>query len=169
MHASLRKKELNSGRFFLWDWWLDSGELAMSDLTVRQLAFVEAYSADGNAARAARVAGYAEKSAKVMACRLTKDNRIAAEIAKRRAANAEQFQITKDDVLAGFLSAIHMAREQQNPGAMISGLVQIAKMLGFYDPERISVALSGDAERLRAKFESLSDEELLAIASARQP
>jgi hypothetical protein len=136
-------------------------------LTVRQLAFVEAYSADGNAARAARVAGYAEKSAKVMACRLTKDNRIAAEIAKRRAANAEQFQITKDDVLAGVLSAINMARDQQNPGTMISGLVQIAKMLGFYEPERISLALSLDAERRLAKFVAMTDAELLMIAEGR--
>lgn len=136
-------------------------------LTARQLAFVEAYSADGNAARAARVAGYAEKSAKVMACRLTKDNRIAAEIAKRRAANAEQFQITKVDVLAGVLSAINMAHEQQNPGVMIGGLVQIAKMLGFYEPEVHTVHLSGDAERLKAKFVAMTDAELLMIAQGR--
>ncbi|KFB72992.1 terminase small subunit [Candidatus Accumulibacter contiguus] len=69
----------------------------MSPLTTRQLAFVDAYCADGNAARAARAAGYAEKSAKVMACRLTKDNRIAAQIALRRAENAAKFEITKEE------------------------------------------------------------------------
>lgn len=136
-------------------------------LTPRQLAFVDAYSIDGNAARAARAAGYAEGSAKVVACRLTKDNRIAAEIAKRRAANAEKLEITKEQVLAQIVEAINMAREQQNPAVMISGCVQLAKLCGFFEPERMEMTLSAEGERLRAKFEAMSDEELLAIATGR--
>lgn len=45
-------------------------------LTARQEKFVEHCAVYGNATEAAQLAGYAEKSAKVMACRLTKDNRI---------------------------------------------------------------------------------------------
>lgn len=132
-------------------------------LTPRQLAFVDAYSIDGNAARAARAAGYAEGSAKVVACRLTKNNRIAAEIAKRRAVNAEKLEITKEQVLAQIVEAINMARAQQNPAAMISGCVQLAKLCGFYEPERVEMALNADGGRMRATFAAMSDEELLAI------
>jgi len=153
----------------------------MSPLTTRQLAFVDAYCADGNAARAARAAGYAEKSAKVMACRLTKDNRIAAQIALRRAENAAKFEITKeegrsdrrnierDQVIAGILSAIEMAREQQNPAAMISGLVQVAKLCGFYEPEVRRIEVSGSAARVQAKYAAMSDDELLSIVCRGQP
>ena len=137
-------------------------------LTPRQLAFVDAYSIDGNAARAARAAGYAEGSAKVVACRLTKNNRVAAEIAKRRTANAEKLEVTKEQVLAQIVEAINMARAQQNPAVMISGCVQLAKLCGFFEPERVSVGFGGDAERLRAKFKAMSDEELLAMAEKRE-
>ena len=132
--------------------------------TLRQLAFIDAYSVDGNAARAARAAGYAESSAKVVACRLTKDNRIAAEIAKRRAANAEKLEITKEQVLAQIVEAINMARDQKNPAVMIGGCVQLAKLCGFFEPERFSVEVGTDLERFRARFAAMSDEELLAIA-----
>ncbi|KFB69283.1 terminase small subunit [Candidatus Accumulibacter vicinus] len=134
-------------------------------LTARQEKFVEHCALSGNATEAARLAGYAEKSAKVMACRLTKDNRIAARIASRRAENAAKFEITKEEVIAGILSAIEMALEQQNPAAMISGLVQIGKLCGFYEPEVRRIELSGSAERLQAKFAAMSDDELLELAA----
>lgn len=136
-------------------------------LTARQEKFVEHCAVCGNAAEAARLAGYAEKSAKVMACRLTKDNRIAARIASRRAENAEKFAITRDEVIAGILSAIDMAREQQNPAAMIGGWVQIAKLCGLYTPEVSRIELSGSAARLQAKFQAMSDDDLLRIIAAK--
>lgn len=140
----------------------------MRPLTARQLAFVEAYSADGNAARAARAAGYAGSSAKVIAHRLTKDNRIAAEIAKQRAANAEKLEITKEQVLAQIVEAINMARDQQNPAVMIGGCVQLAKLCGFFEPEVLKVRLSTDAEQLQAKLVAMSDEELYEIVASAQ-
>jgi hypothetical protein len=137
----------------------------VTDLTSRQAKFVDHYVICGNAAEAARLAGYSAKSAKVRACRLTKDNRVAAEIGKRQAENAVQLALTKDDVIAGLLGAINMAREQQNPAAMIGGLVQLGKMCGFYEPEVGRIELSGDGERLQAKFAAMSDRELLTIAT----
>lgn len=134
-------------------------------LTARQEKFVEHCALSGNATEAARLAGYAEKSAKVMACRLTKDNRIAARIALRRAENAAKFEITKEEVIAGILNAIEMAREQQNPAAMISGLVQVAKLCGFYEPEVRRIDLSDSAVCLQAKFAAMSDDKLLELAA----
>lgn len=137
-------------------------------LTARQEKFVEHCAHCGNATEAARLAGYAEKSAKVMACRLTKDNRIAARIASRRAENAAKFAITREDVIAGVLGVIDMAREQQNPAAMISGWVQIAKLCGFYAPEVSRIEVSGNAARLQAKFRAMSDDELLELIAPRK-
>lgn len=72
--------------------------------------------------------------------------------------------MTKQDVVAGILSAIQMGREQQNPAVMIQGCVQIAKLLGYFEPEVVNVGVSDDLSRLRAKFAAMSDAELLAIA-----
>ena len=137
----------------------------MSALTARQEKFVEHYTTCSNATQSAVRAGYSSKTARVIGSENLLKPAVKAAIEARQRVFAQELRITKGDVLAGLLSAINMAREQQNPGAMISGLVQIAKMLGYFEPERISVALSGDAERLQAKFVAMSDTELLAIAA----
>ena len=132
-------------------------------LSPRQEKFVEHYSLCGNAAEAARLAGYSPRSAKVQACRLTNDNRVIAEITKRQKAYQRELQITKDDVLAGLLSAIQLAKEQQNPSAMISGLAQIAKLCGFYEPDVSRVVISDESLRLKHQLAAMSDDELLAV------
>lgn len=134
-----------------------------SNLSVRQEKFVEHYALCGNAAEAARLAGYSARSAKVQACRLTNDNRVIAEIAKRRKAYQQELQITKDDVVIGLLGAIKMAREQKNPAGMVAGLVQIAKLCGFYEPAVSRIEISGEALLLKHRFAAMSDDELLAV------
>lgn len=132
-------------------------------LSVRQEKFVEQYALSGNAAEAARLAGYSAKSAKIRACRLTKDNRIATEIAQRHRAYQQELQITKEELVSGILNAIRIAREQQNPAVMISGLTQIARICGFFEPETPRLEFSGDSERLKAMFAAMSDDALLAL------
>ena len=136
-------------------------------LSHRQEKFVEHYSLCGNAAEAARLAGYSARSAKVQACRLTNDNRVIAEIAKRRRAYQQELQITKDDVVVGLLNAIQLAKEQQNPSAMISGFSQVAKLCGFYEPDVSRIEISDESLRLRHQFAAMSDDELLAVIARR--
>jgi hypothetical protein len=69
-------------------------------------------------------------------------------------------------VIAALLGTIEMAKDQANPAAMIRGLVEIAKMLGYYAPEVVKVPLSEDAERLRQRYEAMSDEELYTAMAA---
>ena len=140
----------------------------MRALSARQEKFVEHYAICSNATEAARLAGYSAKTARVIGSENLLKPAVKEAVEGRQRVFAQELRITKGDVLAGLLNAVNMAHEQQSPGAMISGLVQIAKMLGFYEPEVHKVHLSGDAEKLRAKFETLSDDDLLAIASARQ-
>ena len=47
---------------------------------------------------------------------------------------------------------------------MIRGWVEIARMLGRYEPEEVEVRVGAEDAVLRAKYEALSDEELMAIA-----
>ena len=138
-------------------------------ITFRQERFAEEYVLCGNATEAARRAGYSKKTARQIAAENLTKPVVLEAIRALQAENSTQFEIAKEDVIRGILSAINMAREQKNPGAMISGCVQLAKLMGFYDPEVSWVELSDDAGRLKAKFASMSDEELLKIVAAASP
>jgi phage terminase small subunit len=66
-------------------------------------------------------------------------------------------------VLAGLLEAVEQARVQSNPMAMVSGLREIGKMLGFYAPEvkKVDLNVAGQVELKR--MNQMSDAELLQI------
>lgn len=140
----------------------------MNKLTSRQQVFVDQYLLTGNGSEAARLAGYSAKTARAIAAENLTKPAVVVAIRERQAGYAAQLQITKDDVIAGILSAINMAREQQNPGAMISGCVQLAKLCGFFEPERVAIDVSGDAARLKAEFAAMTDDELMAICLQRE-
>jgi len=132
-------------------------------LTTRQALFVDHYALCGNAAEAARLAKYSVKTARVIG----QENLLKPAVKQALQARQQAFQaelgVTKCEVIAGLLSAIQMGREQGNPAVMIAGLVQVAKLCGFYEPEKVNLTLSADGKRLSAKFSSMSDDELLAI------
>ncbi len=138
-------------------------------LTVRQGKFVEHYTVCGNAAEAARLAGYSAKTARVIGPENLLKPAVKAAVEARQRVFAQELGITKEEVIAGILSAIEMAREQQNPAAMISGLVQVAKLCGFYEPEVRRIEVSGSAARVQAKYAAMSDDELLSIICRGQP
>lgn len=132
-------------------------------LTVRQGKFVEHYALCGNAAEAARLAGYSARSARVTGPETLSNPAVKQALAARQRVFQTELEVTKEGVISGLLGAIQMGREQQNPAAIIAGLVQIAKLCGFYEPEKVNLTLSADGERLSAKFAAMSDDELLAI------
>lgn len=132
-------------------------------LSQKQEKFVDFYAISGNSTDAARQAGYSTKTARVIGQENLLKPVIKEALEARRASFRADLSLTKDDVVSGLLSAIQMGRDQQNPAVMISGLVQIAKMLGFYEPEQVSIQLSAGGDRLRAKYEAMTDEQLLAI------
>jgi len=76
----------------------------------------------------------------------------------------QQCKYKRDDVLNGLSEAIEQAKMQADPTAQIAGWREIAKICGFYAPETKKIELGGSARRLLARFESLSDDELLQIA-----
>lgn len=139
----------------------------MTQLTSRQQKFVDSYVLSGNASDAARRAGYSEKTARVIGPENLQKPAVIAAVAARQAEYAAEFQITKDDVIAGLLAAIDMARKQENPAVMIQGCSTLAKMLGFFSPEVSRVEMGVDRSGMKARMLALSDADLLAIARGR--
>lgn len=138
----------------------------MTGLTARQEKFVEHYALCGNAAEAARLAGYSPKSARVTGPETLSNPAVKQALEARRQAFRAELEVTRQDVVNGLLEAILMARSQLNPGAMIQGCVQLAKLLGFYEPEHVSLTVNADSEMLKAKYAAMSDDELIALISA---
>lgn len=133
-------------------------------LSERQAKFVDHYALSGKGAESARLAGYGERGARVQACHLLANPNVSAAIRERQAQYQAELQITKQDVIAGILSAINLAREQGNPAAMVQGCSALARMLGYFQPERHHVEVTADVDAMKAKFLAMSDAELLAIA-----
>jgi hypothetical protein len=117
--------------------------MTSTTLTVRQTKFVEEYVVSGNAAEAARAAGYSANGAKVTACRMLTKANLKAAIAAKRQAGAEKFELRREHVVTAILQAIAMAKACRKPATMLSGWVAIGKMLGLYDPATLK------AEKLR--------------------
>jgi hypothetical protein len=113
------------------------------NLTARQARFVDEYVISGNAAAAARAAGYSENGAKVTACRMLTKANLRKAVAQKQAAGAANFELRREHILAAIMQAIAMAKEYRKPATMLSGWVAIGKMLGFYDPATLK------AEKLR--------------------
>jgi hypothetical protein len=136
-------------------------------LTPRQAKFVECYALDRNAARAARSAGYSVKGAKVTGCQLLTNPNLKAALAAKEAELAVKLEIDRDTVVAGIFSGIASARMQGEAGTVIRGWCEVAKITGLDKPPAERKSPSGGNPDLLAKYESLSDEELIAIAEGR--
>lgn len=87
--------------------------------------------------------------------------KLALESARRWLTDATQ--IRRLDVVEGIIDGIEMARMQGDSGNVIKGWGEVGKILGHYAPEKKILELSVTDQRLRSKFESMSDEELLAL------
>lgn len=139
----------------------------LEQLTPRQAQFVREYVTSGNAAEAARRAGYSERTAKAIACELLTKPDLQEAVQALQAQNAAQWEITRKDVIAGVLEAIGMARAQGEPMAMIAGYRELARMMGFNAPEahRVEVTTPAAASAMLAKLVAMSDTDLAALAS----
>jgi len=129
----------------------------------RQSQFVAKYALSRNATSAAIKAGYSPRTARQTGSDLLSNPYIRSLVAEQEQAAAERLAVTRERVLAELEKAIDVAREQRNPAAMIAGWREIAKMCGYYAPERRQIELRGGDDRLRAQYEAMSDAELIAL------
>ena len=137
-------------------------------LTPKQTAFVNEYVVCRNGAEAARRAQYAVPSARVKASQLLTLVNIQAAVAAKEEELAMKLDLDRDTVMAGVFSGITQARENNDAGNVIRGWLAVGKITGFDKPDRPKSDLgSATDEELQAKFDAMSDEELLAIAEGR--
>lgn len=85
------------------------------------------------------------------------------EIQRAREKLTDLTQIKRLDVIDGIMDGVAMARMQGDAANVIKGWTEVAKILGHYAPEVKTVNLNIGQQRLKSKFEALSDEDLLAL------
>jgi phage terminase small subunit len=132
-------------------------------LSTREARFVQEYLVDACGTQAAIRAGVAPAGAHVWASRALRKAKVSAAIQARQTADAARLLLRREDVLNGLQEAINQAREQGNPAAMISGLREIGKMLGFYAVETKRVEVSTMGQGILGRMELMSDAELLGL------
>lgn len=140
---------------------------APSKLKPRQQRFVDEFVLCGNAAEAARRAGYSEKTARTVASEILTYPDIQEAVRAARAKNAADWDVTRQSVIGGILEAIEMARQMADPAAMLTGYRDLARMCGFNEPEVARVAVvDTSSSALVTKLAAMTDAELAAIAGA---
>lgn len=135
-------------------------------LSARESAFVASFLASGNATASAIAANFSPKGASVAGNRMLRNARVQEALQARQAADAARLSLKREDVLAGLLEAVNQAREQKSPIAMISGLRELGKMMGFYAPEVKQVELTAGRDPAYLKINAMSDAQLLAAMAA---
>lgn len=80
---------------------------------------------------------------------------------------ARKTAISKATVINELLAAVEVAKSQLDGGTMIRAWREISLMLGHYKPEEKSYVLNAEDKSLQARYDALSDAELLAIVEGR--
>lgn len=140
--------------------------IAPVGLSEQQLTYVKERSRGLTAATAARRAGY--KHPAQAAWNVESNPRVQEALREELDHYRQAAQVEREEVIAGIKDAINMAKLVADPNAMIKGWTELAKMLGYYAPEVKRVELSVPAERQRHQLETMSDNDLLEIASGRK-
>ena len=136
-------------------------------LSARESDFVASFLASGNATASAIAANFSPKGASVAGNRMLRNARVKKALQDRQAADAARLSIQREDVLEALLLAVGVARQQQNPMAMVSGLRELARMLGFHAPEIKRVELTSDQRISQNHMAAMTDAELLALMHGR--
>ena len=85
-------------------------------------------------------------------------------VARIQRQEEKKFKITREQVLEGFMEAIRDAKLLSEPATQIRGWEQIAKMEGFYAPERREVDLPEDTKEMIRSLQDLDTATLAKIA-----
>lgn len=135
-------------------------------LSIKQQRFVDEFSLDRNASRAARAAGYSATSAKVTACRLLTKANVCAALRLKEAAAEEALNMTRERVLAALQEAFESARRQDQPAAMIAACRAIALMLGYYREAPPAALKANPRGATRDELLAMDDATLAALIVA---
>jgi hypothetical protein len=132
-------------------------------ITPQQDIYVDGILSGLSKPAAAKAAGYTDASSRQMSAQ--QSQAVQKTLDEARQALARATNIRKKDVLMGLLDAIDRARLAGEPNTEINGWKEVSKMMGFYAPEIKKIDLTITQGNLKSKFEQMSDQELLELAS----
>lgn len=139
-------------------------------LTAKMKRFVAELVITRNGSEAARRAGYSARTARQIAAENLTKPAIQAAIAEAEAELAITLEIDRAAVIGGIFQAIAQARLQGEPSQVIRGWVEVARITGLDKPDAVPRrAPSTKGKALMAKFEAMSDEELIALSRSPAP
>lgn len=139
----------------------------MRPLSPRQQRFASLYVTKRCGVNAAIGAGYAPgPGIAVTASRLLRKANVQAAIAAQEALVAAEMGVTRQKVIRELQEAVDEARRIGDPMAMIAAWREIARICGYYAPERvqtISDRATSDVDELH-RLEEMSDADLALLA-----
>ena len=133
-------------------------------LTPRQIAYVKNRAQGMHCVAAAQAAGYSNPN--VQGYQVENTPIVKNALAKEWAKAEKVGEMTKKKVMDGMLYAIEQAKILADPTAQIAGWREVAKICGYYEPQKVKMEISVSAKRMFSQFEVMSDEELLKIAES---
>jgi phage terminase small subunit len=134
-----------------------------SGLSARQEAFAVAYARHHNASQAAREAKYAHGCASVTGTRLIANASVSERIRELEAQTAVDMGMSRERLLAELVAAADLAKLLQLPMGIVAAYREIAKICGFYQPERVRVEVDLGGQNVMNRIKRMTDEELLAL------
>lgn len=130
-------------------------------LTQKQRDFVRYWAQGETILSASYRAGYNDGG--TYAYRIARMPHILALYEQEKKAYEEASNMSRKRVVDGILEAIDMAKMINEPGNMISGWREIAKMCGYYAPVEKKVTIDHNGSPLMQRLNQLSDAELLKM------
>ena len=134
-----------------------------SDLSAKQARFAVAYAQHHNASLAAREAGYSAGCASVTGARLLVNANVLERIRELEAKTAVDMGMSRARLLAELVNAAALAKVLRQPMAIIAAYREIAKICGYFQPERLQVEVDLAGRGTMARMDRMTDGELLAV------
>ena len=105
-------------------------------LTPKQATFVEEYLIDLNATRAAKAAGYSEKTAKQMGSENLSKPDVQDAVAKAMDARSKRVLITQDDVIINIMRLSQKAEADDKMGDALRGQEMLGKTMAMFTDKK---------------------------------
>lgn len=138
---------------------LETGDVAIiyAALSPRQQMFVEEYTKDYNASRAAERAGYQGKNVGIVGHQLTQNRAIQFLIENHKTKRPGYSDVTKDYVLRKIMKTIENAEKDGQHQAVLRGAELLARHLGMFIERTEISGPDGEAIKYEKTIEDAAD------------
>ena len=132
-------------------------------MSPKQIRFSNEYLIDFNGTAAAIRAGYSAKTARQIATENLAKPSIQALIKEQQVNDASKLQMTRQRALEVLLDGVSMAKQMNDPAAMIQGMSTVAKVLGFTASPDRKTKTGRSYTDFKNSLKMVSEHDLLAM------